>query len=242
MSRNEEIAFYKRTLIENYDLLFNITGIEMLDENESIAKRIGLLDTILMDEKELLKEKEKQNVEPIPQTANQEVEIKKAYILKYITDNAYNGEGLITLNESEYIILASEETIEYPQGKGGYNKNVYYILYKDGLLYTATTDETTTKFIVESVNLLESSKLSYIFKSLFDKLYEKIKKIKEINGGKKASSAYKLNGEKVSLLINKKKLHRSVYVKGNGNGNGKAKYCKINNEFVLLSKLKNKII
>jgi len=63
------------------------------------------------------------------------------------------------------------------------------------------------------------------------------------SGGKRiapAAPAYKLNGEKVSLLINKKKLHRSVYVKGNGNG--KAKYCKINNEFVLLSKLKNKII
>jgi hypothetical protein len=58
------------------------------------------------------------------------------------------------------------------------------------------------------------------------------------NGGKKASSTYKLNGDKVSLLINKKKLHRSVYVRGNG----KAKYCKINNEFVLLSKLKNKVI
>jgi hypothetical protein len=57
-----------------------------------------------------------------------------------------------------------------------------------------------------------------------------------------AAPAYKLNGEKVSLLINNKKLHRSVYVRGNGNGNGKAKYCKINNEFVLLSKLKNKII
>jgi hypothetical protein len=27
-----------------------------------------------------------------------------------------------------------------------------------------------------------------------------------------------------------------------GQGNGKAKYCKINKEFVLLSKLKNKII
>jgi DNA gyrase/topoisomerase IV subunit A len=60
-------------------------------------------------------------------------------------------------------------------------------------------------------------------------------------GGKRtapAAPAYKLNGEKVHLLINKKKLHRSVYVKGNG----KAKYCKINYEFVLLSKLKNKII
>ena len=61
-------------------------------------------------------------------------------------------------------------------------------------------------------------------------------------GGKRtaapAAPVYKLNGEKVSLLINKKKLHRSVYVKGNG----KAKYCKINYEFVLLSKLKNKVI
>jgi hypothetical protein len=57
-------------------------------------------------------------------------------------------------------------------------------------------------------------------------------------GGKRIAPAYKLNGEKVHLLINKKKLHRSVYVKGNG----KAKYCKINYEFVLLSKLKNKII
>jgi predicted RNA-binding protein YlxR (DUF448 family) len=58
------------------------------------------------------------------------------------------------------------------------------------------------------------------------------------SGGKRTAPAYKLNGEKVSLLINKKKLHRSVYVKGNG----KAKYCKINYEFVLLSKLKNKIL
>jgi hypothetical protein len=64
------------------------------------------------------------------------------------------------------------------------------------------------------------------------------------SGGKRtapaapAAPAYKLNGEKVHLLINKKKIYRSVYVKGNG----KAKYCKINYEFVLLSKLKNKII
>ena len=60
-------------------------------------------------------------------------------------------------------------------------------------------------------------------------------------GGKRnahAASAYKSTGDKVLLLIDNKKLHRSIYVKGNG----KAKYCKINNEFILLSKLKNKII
>jgi hypothetical protein len=83
---------------------------------------------------------------------------------------------------------------------------------------------------------------------LIRRIYRNIKTETEdalkLSGGKRiapiasATPSYKLNGEKVHLLINKKKLHRSVYVKGNG----KAKYCKINNEFVLLSKLKNKVI
>jgi hypothetical protein len=75
---------------------------------------------------------------------------------------------------------------------------------------------------------------------IFKTLVESLNDNQETNkGGKRiAAPSYKLNGEKVHLLINKKKLHRSVYVKGNG----KAKYCKINYEFVLLSKLKNKII
>jgi hypothetical protein len=76
-----------------------------------------------------------------------------------------------------------------------------------------------------------------IFKTLIENLNDNQETIP--SGGKRtAAPAYKLNGEKVHLLINKKKIYRSVYVKGNG----KAKYCKINYEFVLLSKLKNKII
>ena len=84
------------------------------------------------------------------------------------------------------------------------------------------------------------------FKSIFSS--NRVEQAPSVGGNPIASAAptasvapaYKLNGEKVHLLINKKKLHRSVYVKDKGNG--KAKYCKINNEFVLLSKLKNKII
>jgi hypothetical protein len=85
---------------------------------------------------------------------------------------------------------------------------------------------------------------------LIKRIYRNIKTETEdalnLSGGKRiapiasATPSYKLNGEKVHLLINKKKLHRSVYVKDKGNS--KAKYCKINNEFVLLSKLKNKVI
>jgi len=55
-------------------------------------------------------------------------------------------------------------------------------------------------------------------------------------GGSKKTT-YKLNGEKVVLLHKNKKVQRSIYVKGNG----KTKYCKIDKEYVLLSKVKNKI-
>jgi hypothetical protein len=55
------------------------------------------------------------------------------------------------------------------------------------------------------------------------------------SGGKKTT--YKLNGEKVVLLHKNKKVQRSIYVKGNG----KTKYCKIDHQYILLSKLKNKI-
>jgi hypothetical protein len=57
-------------------------------------------------------------------------------------------------------------------------------------------------------------------------------RLKTFRGGKKI---YILNGEKVSLLHNNKKIQRSIYVKENG----KAKYCKINKEYILLSKIKN---
>jgi hypothetical protein len=56
-----------------------------------------------------------------------------------------------------------------------------------------------------------------------------------VGGGKKTT--YKLNGEKVVLLHKNKKVQRSIYVKGNG----KTKYCKIDHQYILLSKLKNKI-
>jgi hypothetical protein len=55
-------------------------------------------------------------------------------------------------------------------------------------------------------------------------------------GGSKKTT-YRLNGEKVVLLHKNKKVQRSIYVKGNG----KTKYCKIDHQYILLSKLKNKI-
>lgn len=69
----------------------------------------------------------------------------------------------------------------------------------------------------------DQSEIYSKLKNMFDRSNTK-------DGGKK--TIYKLNGEKVSLLHNNKNIQRCIYVKG------KTKYCKINNEFILLSKLK----
>jgi hypothetical protein len=127
-----------------------------------------------------------------------------------------------------------------------------------------------TNTVFHNVEVFDYNNSIDVYKELFDELYNelstispnktmfgrlkgifssnRVEPVASVGGNPIASVAsaasaapsYKLNGEKVHLLINKKKLHRSVYVKDKGNG--KAKYCKINNEFVLLSKLKNKII
>jgi hypothetical protein len=127
-------------------------------------------------------------------------------------------------NETVYYEIAKEDTLR----DENLDEIRYYLLYteSDGSkLYFSKNESTPSK--------LFSTGYTDIQTQILDAIYRKM------NGGKRtAAPAYKLNGEKVHLLINKKKLHRSVYVKGNG----KAKYCKINYEFVLLSKLKNKII
>jgi hypothetical protein len=120
-----------------------------------------------------------------------------------------------------------------------------------GLDYNLRTEISNDLKKIDVLSLSDASRFLYYIDDMekkdrivkfliFKTLVENLNDNQETNkGGKRtAAPAYKLNGEKVHLLINKKKLHRSVYVKGNG----KAKYCKINYEFVLLSKLKNKII
>jgi hypothetical protein len=168
------------------------------------------------------------------------------------------------------MVIYTQFLREFDNGIG--SKNIYYYLYYnkntgelsykiygydspvgfatnplntlDGLSEVGLIDTLNVlyEFRKKLINIQNPATRTSIFRKIFAPLVFRTgaKVAPSQFGGKKASSAYKLNGEKVSLLINKKKLHRSVYVKGNGNG--KAKYCKINNEFVLLSKLKNKII
>jgi hypothetical protein len=127
-------------------------------------------------------------------------------------------------------------------------QTTYYVIkeniLEDGTTYSILCTETDNNKLYYSKNNSQPLQLftDGTYPLIYISLLNQITNDNRNRGGKKApvAPAYKLNGEKVSLLINKKKLHRSVYVRGNGNG--KAKYCKINYEFVLLSKLKNKIL
>ena len=207
---------------ENTDKIKLLEGI--------VSKANGLISSIRKEERS--KDSQKGLIKK-----QADIEEKKLKILKYINANDYKGEGVIVLKGDEYYILASKESIEYPQGRGGDFKTIYYILYKPDKLYTATTEEVNNNKVVEKISLLESSNLSYNFSGIYDNLYDKLEGLSLSSGGKSHHTpTYKSTGDKVFLFIDNKKLHRSIYVKG------KAKYCKINNEFILLSKLKNKII
>ena len=87
--------------------------------------------------------------------------------------------------------------------------------------------------LVEQLGTLETIN-SEMTKSLLDlnQLLNQIKESQPIEGGK--PTKYKSTGVTVFILYKNKKYNRTIYVKENG----KTKYCKIKNEYILLSKLK----
>lgn len=287
--------------------MFSKSGNEKLDDRGSIATRIGLLDTILMDEKQLKillgydkatnesysslyyllnnisnDEDDKRKLNEILNKVNEDtdkikllegivskaqelissikkekgrkdeakklikkqadIEEKKGYILAHINDtNDYiDNKDKITFEGTEYSILIKEEIND--SYRGAVSITNYYLLYKKHDIYTMNTIwwSSTGNIPIIPPKLLDYD-LDLTHSILLDKLYYDLKNQTSTHksGGKRIASAapaYKSTGDKVRLLIDNKRLHRSIYVKGNG----KAKYCKINNEFVLLSKLKNK--
>jgi hypothetical protein len=221
---------------------------------EDITLREDLIDSILdleHDLKGMLNIKRQQlekSIEPYNQVLTT---IEDDYIeeIKKLENQIHihigNKQSLIYKNEVDRGLYYSTEEL---------NILVCFIYYENKKLYYAfgnSSDEGTELVRLELSNNNIPRNRKYVINTL-NNMLEALKTLDKTSfitssGGKRiataataapAAPAYKLNGEKVSLLINKKKLHRSVYVKGNG----KAKYCKINNEFVLLSKLKNKIL
>jgi|688.fasta_scaffold177332_2 hypothetical protein len=191
---------------------------------------------------------------------NQKVIIEKIEELEKNIKNLLKNPLLITHSFKE---LQNMKKI-YETSQGSKKISLYYNTRTDELLYKiGSSDIIPLPIVFTPIDTIYTLETLYECNNLLTKMiFDRTRDIfdrtppanvnsrglsRGLSGGKRiapaaptapTAPAYKLNGEKVSLLINKKKLHRSVYVKGNG----KAKYCKINYEFVLLSKLKNKIL
>ena len=252
INKSYSFLYYLLNKLSNQELKDIITNGQKNEGNKKLLK------DIVSNANELIKSIDKKKKAKISEERLNEIKANidmwKQNILEYISKN----EGYVNRKEKladdqdykkrkkklddedaiNYIVLKKEEVHEHFRGSSAIN--IYYLLYKELNIYTMKTEfwHSNGYQPIESPELLNYD-IGFRSKNLLSELFEEIQKLQK--GGKLTTTpVYKLNGEKVSFLINKKKLYRNIYVKGNGNR--KAKYCKINNEFVLLSKLKNKII
>jgi hypothetical protein len=87
---------------------------------------------------------------------------------------------------------------------------------------------------------IKDYKIYYIevhhYEEQLENLEYELKELKEkyIQGGGRVTVKYKSTGEHAHILYNNRKLKRCIYTKTKG----RRKYCKINNKYILLSKLK----
>ena len=125
----------------------------------------------------------------------------------------------------EYILAKAKEALRISTATNQSNDEKYTVFHN------------ITNDVQRHISIIVRNR---IYSYILAEAQEALEKLSS-SGGKRtapATPSYKSTGDKVFIFIDNKKLHRSIYVKGNG----KAKYCKINNEFILLSKLKNKVI
>ena len=258
INKSYSFLYYLLNKLSNQELKDIITNGQKNEENKNLLKDIvsnanELIKSIDTKERAKISEERlneiKANIDKWKEYILGYIEKNKNYIknmenLSHDTDYKERNEDKKLANDyANYTVLIKEEVDE--SFRGFTTTKIYYLLYKEPEIYTMKTELWNYKDYrpIEPPKLLDYDidfRLKYLLSKLYNELKE-LKELKESKGGKPTTvPVYKLNGEKVSLLINKKKVHRSIYVKGNGNR--KAKYCKINNEFVLLSKLKNKII
>jgi hypothetical protein len=120
--------------------------------------------------------------------------------------------------------------------------NLYFEILNSQQDTTSASQEPIEPILISPDVAEKVSTFNKARKTFFDKfrrftqgLTNRIEPQPTTGGSKKTT--YRLNGEKVVLLYKNKKVQRSIYIKGNG----KTKYCKIDHQYILLSKLKNKI-
>jgi hypothetical protein len=147
-------------------------------------------------------------------------------VVKIMKDNVPNYKF-----KSNNLILLNEKINIYNEKVKKVDKE--YKTYNDII-------ETINKKIITLVEAILKKKQIKNFEDDIKESYDiiekevagKIKLSVNLSGGNPPK--YKSTGEAVYILYKKKKYKRTIYVKDKR----KTKYCKINNEYILLSKLK----
>ena len=178
-----------------------------------------------------IKEKAKYIIKSSKDINASEVKIKIEDAIKDLVENGMNAD-----EAKAYLNGASEKLADkvkqiYNNNKDTTLEDIVNNIYEKGINLRARVSPVLGKGVELGRGLI-----SGIFRTKQQPAQQPAQQpIQPAGGGKKTT--YRLNGEKVLLLHKNKKVQRSIYVKDKG----KTKYCKIDKEYVLLSKVKNKI-
>ena len=189
-------------------------GFDALDNGNFLTEKVG----------NYIKEKAKNIIEIREGINISEVKARIEDAIKDLVDNGMNAD-----EAKAYLNGASEKLADkvkqiYNNNKETTLEDIVNNIYEKGINLRAKVSPVLGKGLELGRSLLPS-----IFRT------NQQQPTQPAGGGKKTT--YRLNGEKVLLLHKNKKVQRSIYVKDKG----KTKYCKIDKEYVLLSKVKNKI-
>ena len=175
-----------------------------------------------------IKEKAKYIIESSKDINASEVKIKIEDAIKDLVENGMNADEARAYLNGASEKLADKVKQIYNNNKETTLEDIVNNIYEKGINLRARVSPVLGKGVELGRGLI-----SGIFRTKQQPAQQPAQE--PAVGGKKTT--YRLNGEKVLLLHKNKKVQRSIYVKDKG----KTKYCKIDKEYVLLSKVKNKI-
>ena len=247
---NETINNLRDNIGSRKALLRTLSDLETVIENEELAKKNKYIPATTVDNSQYLKEEIQRLSGMILKSKNISTNNVNAFHTKLVGD--------FTDFQYLYYLYKKDDGLYYKIDKRlreNIEKRILSFVKQTKIDTLFEESNKGSQRISDMLEILkeyvddnniqpETSQTSMLskFSGFLSKMNPLQQKTTAATGGKRiaahAASAYKSTGDKVHLFIDNKKLHRSIYVKGNG----KAKYCKINNEFILLSKLKNKII
>lgn len=224
-------AFYQ--LFEDYnEYNFDKTDITIINRRIELLEKILKLENYRRDLlQEILDIESAEKLEEIDQTMqenrsklNDEINIKFDEIIRNI--EILKDDQKKNKNHKKNQIYNGSFISENSTGSYTVKYTVYY--NEDNSLDIKRDDDKTHNISKEK--LLGND----FFRDLINDIYKHLQIIlhQNQNGGKKQK--YKLTDKKVTISYKNKPITRNIYIKAKT----KTQYCKINNEFVLLSKLK----